>query len=151
MTTLAYKSGILAADTQMTDGTLKVPMRKLFLLGAKEGCIAICGDVARAVGFINWLQAGGDPTKWKRKQHKGVGAIYLDKWDEPFWFNDSPNPVPITAPFFAMGTGYILATGAMKTGMSAIDAVKFAGSLDTYTNEVVDYYSTKTKKIKRST
>lgn len=150
MTTIAWRNGILAADTQMTDNHIKVPMRKLFLLGANAGCIAICGDVAKALGFIDWLQSGLEPTRTKKRVYKGVGAIYIDKWDDPFWFDDSPNPVPINAPFYAMGTGHALAMGAMSTGMSAIDAVKFASTLDIYTNDQVEYYSVKTKKIKKA-
>ena len=150
MTTIAYKSSILATDTQMTDQHVRVPMRKLFLLGAGQGCVAICGDVEKAIGVVAWIKAGADPSQWKKKLYKGVAAIYIDKWGEPFWFDDGPNAVPIVAPHYAMGTGGILAMGAMSTGLSAIEAVKFASTMDIYTNDKIEYYSVKTGKIKKA-
>ncbi len=150
MTTIAYRGGILAADTQMTDNHIRVPMRKLFLLGAGQGCVAICGDVEKAIGVVAWIKAGADPSQWKKKLYKGVAAIYLDKWGEPFWFDDGPNAVPITGPYYAMGTGHTLAFGAMSTGLSAVDAVKFASTLDIYTNNQIEYYNKQTGKIKKA-
>ena len=150
MTTIALRNGILATDTQMTDGTNKVLMRKLFLVGGNGGCVAICGDVEKAMGVVAWIKGGHDPSQWKKKLYKGVAAIYIDQWGDPFWFDDGPNAVPIVSSYYAMGTGATLALGGMSSGMSAIDAVKFAATLDVYTNDKVEYYSVKTGKIKKA-
>ena len=149
MTTIAYKNGFLASDTQMTDDHIRVPMRKLFLLGANAGCVAICGDVERAMGFVAWLKAGAKPEEWKKKKYKDVGAIVIDKWDDLYWYDGGPHGVPIVGPYYAMGMGHVIATAAMQQGASAMDAVRLAGSLDIYTNQDVEYYSIKTRKIKK--
>ncbi len=134
MTTIAYRDGILAADTQMTlnncvDGTQIKIVRRGLVMAAASGTAAMCQQ------FRDWFIMGmdGDPPPAQHSQNPdwnywGLlfhGATILC-WQAPGW-------VRIVAPYFAMGSGGDYATGAMAFGATSEEAILAAMKHDTST------------------
>ena len=125
MTTIAYRAGILAADTGVCVGgsragyTVKIVRRPDGALAAAAGFAAYC------YAFRNWFLSGGDPPE--AKTDTGVmdrGTVfYADGRIEIF---EPGGRFFMTAPYYAMGSGRPEALGAMHYGAGAINAVKAA-------------------------
>lgn len=134
MTTIAYRDGVLAADTRMTingcmDGSQVKIVRRGPVMAAASGTAAMCQR------FRDWFTGGmvGDPPA---AQHEQVsdwsywGLIFHGDtilcWQGPGW-------VRVVAPYFATGSGAEYATGAMAHGATAEEAVRAAMAHDTST------------------
>ena len=133
MTVVAYDGKTLATDTQMTYGSLLTTTSKL---RADASCYyASCGDPAAAEALIEWLTSGG-PFPRIPSMPDGEPACVL--WcvprngEVPFYISSAlPQEVPLTAPYWAGGTGAGVALGAMFVGADAIKAVEAACKHDT--------------------
>ena len=64
--------------------------------------------------------------------------IYNDK---PYFCFSALYPSPIESEYFAIGSGAPYAIAAMARGDSAIEAIKFASTIDVHTNDVVQTYN----------
>lgn len=56
-----------------------------------------------------------------------------------YMFDEYVIPTRLHHPFYALGSGWKFAMAAMHTGLAPVDAVKFAGEFDIYTNQKVRY------------
>jgi 20S proteasome alpha/beta subunit len=144
MTTIAYRNGILAADTQLTDGNLRMLCHKLFKV-SQNGCFAIAGNTDDEEVWKRWFLAGADYSECPKL--KAFAAIQVDQYGDVYWWHKTTK-IPVEQPFMSIGSGEQIARAGLHMGLSAIDAVKLAGELDINTNTIVDYYSARTQKIK---
>lgn len=140
MTTIAFKDGVVAADTGLTAGgarlgyVTKIVRRELDVAGA-SGC------ASWASAFRKWFLDGeqGDPPPIKQDgQHDAAkGAIF--RHDGRINIFESGGSFELTTDMFALGSGGPEARGAMQYGASAEAAVRVAMALDegTYGNVVV--------------
>jgi ATP-dependent protease HslVU (ClpYQ) peptidase subunit len=130
MTTIAYRSGVMAADTRETDDGLILPTcdEKIIQLpnggligaaGASEQCIALMEHSARGLRANIEL----DDCEGLRVQPDGTIEVYEGK----LWR-------PVKAPFYAIGSGREIALTAMMMKASAKKAVEIACKLDAYTH-----------------
>ena len=145
MTTIAYKDGILAADTQLTEDNLKSFCRKIDVL--PEGTVvASCGGLTDQTVFLEWL---ANPKKKKPPTtfHKGFELILIDPDRDAVYYDPHCIPHKINDPIWSTGSGWKIARAAMMLGLSAKESVEFAGDIDVCTNKLVDTYDTKTKKL----
>jgi hypothetical protein len=127
VTTVAYRWGVLAADSRMMNGGWKhrYAAEKLFRL-PDGGVAAVTGTYAEAVAFVTWLQGGevGDKPSISestviRLRKNGTLTIYEG--------NASFN---VTTEFGAWGSGSPAANAAMYMGADAAKAVEIAALLD---------------------
>lgn len=146
MTTLAYKDGVLAADTQLSDSNVLYRVQKIDKL--EDGSlIGGCGQWDRCHAYIQWLKAGGlgEPPKLK-----GATLMRITP-DGVVWFNDGNGFYPIlNKTNVAIGSGGSAAMSLMEAGMSAVDAVKNVSSLDPNTSSPVQMFSLDTPVKKRA-
>jgi len=144
LTTIAYKDGILAADTQLTytDDTYG-HCHKITKL-PNDMVVACAGDTIKEHWFLKHLM--GEKIPKDKMNFKGLQSIVIDSGNV-FWAQGGIELIPIDDKFYAIGSGYRLARGAMSIGMNPKDAVKFASEVDIYTNNIVDVYDTKREKI----
>ncbi|MHC2552365.1 hypothetical protein [Bradyrhizobium elkanii] len=125
MTTIAYRHGVLAADTQSIGGgaitaqnLVKIVKRK------KDG--ALCGAsgyLAFVQAFHRWFLAGERgrfPTF-----HDGDRAFVAIK-GKPIEMFESVGSFEYDPEYVAIGSGMEFALGAMHAGANAVDAVKAA-------------------------
>lgn len=132
MTTIAYKDGVLAADTQVTASSCRVgSSRKIGMIGpvmwGAAGVLPLCQR------FDAWVRGGckGDPPPMKDTDGDTAEAIIVFDGRVVCFRSDGLDH--ITSPFYANGSGWRFAMGAMAAGASAVDAVRAAAVLDVHT------------------
>lgn len=137
MTTIAYRNGILAADTAtfIHEGNTRVPEgsgRKIVRL-SDGSCVAGSGIKREISEFARWCETGNNPEKRPsfdlstviRVWPDGRGEVYDGKYDE----RDISG-----CEFYAIGSGSAAALGAMYAGASASEAVQIAMKIDPWTD-----------------
>jgi ATP-dependent protease HslVU (ClpYQ) peptidase subunit len=161
MTTIAYKDGILAADTQLTlgDNIRAISSPKIMQLNNDTVLAAAggTGEILKAKAFFTrndwWDKLDESPTFKKDDDDDGGFEALL--WFKGNLYMCSGNcyPEPLVDGYYAIGNGWILALAAMKLGQSAPEAILFAGEHNIYTNKIVQTLNVKelqTKKTRRS-
>jgi len=128
MTTVAYRNGVLAADSLATSNdTVTGHAAKLKRL-VDGRLAAMLGRTGAAQRLLAWIEAGqqGD-------QPDGDASVVIIDQDGASYYDDGVHERCSAAPFKAWGTGGCLAIGAMAAGASAEEAVRIACEWDIYT------------------
>lgn len=136
MTTIAYKDGVLAADTRSSIGdSLLGDLVKI--VRRPDGHLAgAAGSAAYLSAFHRWFLAGenGDPPhagEAKDWLDRGIIIIFRPNGDVEVF---EPEGSHLThAPYFAIGSGRPEALGAMFAGGDAVTAVRAAIEHDAHT------------------
>lgn len=149
MTTLVYRDGILAAETQITYGSTIMPggVRKIHKLKT--------GDL---YGFTGSLEAGQIMLDWFRDPKPSLPDIKTDKFEAllvsaktgKLMFYESQDWIPLDLPYVAMGSGKEHAYGALLMGADAKQAVRVATKLDCNSGGKVNWLELKNWKGLRS-
>lgn len=138
MTTVAYRDGIMAADSIMScteDGEYEWlrPTRKLFRLSTgafKGGLAGTAGTNGSGLVFLKWIQDqwAGAVDEFSRPDLKDgeFTCLILTPDQRLLEYDQWLEPEEITMPFHAIGTGAPIALGAMYAGASAKEAVEIA-------------------------
>lgn len=128
MTTIAYRHGILAADTRMIHGSAIIAENIIKIVRRDDG--AMCGgagDCAWVQAFHRWFLDGEhDDPPVVEENSKGV----IVKKRKPIEYFEPCGTVEFRAPYFAFGSGKEFALGAFWAGASAADAVRAAMQFD---------------------
>ncbi len=144
MTTIAYKDGVLAADSRMTAGTqlrsdnypkiTDMSSRKATLLGKQVLVYALAGAVSGKVVFEQVLEEGLDPliTLDSKDDFQAIcvtedTAYMVNKEEDAQNFNIVEIPKGV---YYAMGSGHAVANYVLKKGGDPVDAVVAAISTD---------------------
>lgn len=126
MTTIAYKDGVVAADTQITTGAgwTASSVQKIHRVGPY--IVGACGDLVELEAMRNWLRKGMPDDAYPfPKDSESEGFIILP--DGSFvCLMPEGKIVRETAAYYAWGSGCRFAIGAMAAGLSAEDAVRVA-------------------------
>lgn len=128
MTTIAYRAGVMAADTQVTAGIIVGTTTKI--VRRKDGALcAGVGSLPWVQAFHRWFMAGeeGDPPEVPEDSR----GLIIGKRG-PFEMFETNGAFEIKEPFIALGTGREFALGAMYVGATAAAAVKAAMEFDPY-------------------
>lgn len=134
MTTIAFRDGAMAADTQVSCGDLKYRTTKLVRLPC-GGVAGACGLLSEAVKAFEWLKSGkGKPPKLRGTS---VLAAYADGrvgvYEDKAW-----TLLPFSGPV-AIGSGSQAALAAMlHFKASPVEAVRAAAAVDPSTSEPVE-------------
>jgi ATP-dependent protease HslVU (ClpYQ) peptidase subunit len=151
MTTIAYKDGILAADSQVSAGNriCNNDFHKVQRIDSPDYgsvYIAAAGTLSHILemfDFVETLFAGEEPEAIKfasdqfqvvmlREDGTLLEGILTEASTNILWI-ECENP-------WSIGSGSDFAMGAMFAGMSAEEAVSLASRLDVYTNDNVKVY-----------
>ncbi|UTU07686.1 hypothetical protein CcrC1_gp493 [Caulobacter phage C1] len=132
MSTLAYKDGVLAADTRVTDGGVIVgSVSKIRRVGPV--LIAGCGDLLDLERFHVWVKAGLED---------GFAVEDSECWliapGHPFLVFEATGFLSLEAPFHAAGSGGKFARGALSMGADAVEAIRCAQQHDTLSGGPID-------------
>jgi ATP-dependent protease HslVU (ClpYQ) peptidase subunit len=134
MTIIAYRDGVMAADTGITDGGFVTCGRKLH---KKNGhIIGFAGDVAQALVFVDWFFNQKKNRKPDLGHEGDWEAMILNKDGVTTW-GRSLRPIPLSEDFYAIGSGSVGAMYAMEQGATAEEAVRIACKRDPYCREPV--------------
>ena len=134
MTTIAFKDGVMAADTQATAYNVTFPVQKVWRL-PDGGVVACCGSASKGWAGIRWLMDGerGEPPILDDET-----TLVIARPDGSIWLAEGQFPAfPTLARELAHGCGRDFALSAMADGKSAVEAVMFAASQDVMTGSPV--------------
>lgn len=142
MTTIAFRQGVLATDTQMSYGSTQytVPGIKLFYAGSYA--VGFAGDIRYGPLVKRWfdLQCPLGVEEYNRLWDDGWDIIAMDRHGHLHTaFADVV--YPLDNQFYAIGSGSHYALGAMHMGASAVQAVAAAARFDVDTNAVIEHIS----------
>lgn len=140
MTTIAYREGVLCADTSVHDRDTYVGAMDKIVKRKSDGKLAgAAGAMEDVVAFLDWFMRGSRGSLSVSKTGNFEGLVVHGK-GEVEWFGANGRSKPILLadfPFTAIGSGFKVAMGAMAHGASAQDAIKIACQLDVYTREPI--------------
>lgn len=133
MTIIAYKDGILAADSVSVRGGMRAPIMQPKLIRAPDGTITGSAGSGPALHeFRQWVIAGMNftnlPAGWDKNSADDLDALIL-KPDGSLWRMDQKYrlyPLPRNSTCIGDNDAAVFAEGAMAAGMSAPDAVRLA-------------------------
>ena len=138
MTTIAYRDGVLAADSRLTADSGKHTCKKLFRKRITEGkktfevIIATAGHSSSGMVFHDWY-GSGKPIPDVLIHHGGDFLCLVLRPDGLYEYDLYCRGERIEEEFYAIGSGAMAALAAMHCGKSAVDAVRIAARIDTYT------------------
>ena len=142
MTTIAYRDGVLAADSLLRCGQTRFGIvRKI--IQANGLAAALTGDMQDTVLLRRWLQAGcpecgnDGVSPWAILGQDGGSGIVVGSGGAMI-FDYRLRRYPVEAPFYADGSGADIAIGAMAAGATAEEAVRIACRYDTGSSEPVE-------------
>jgi ATP-dependent protease HslVU (ClpYQ) peptidase subunit len=141
MTTIAYRAGVIAADSRAWSGD-KMPIgNKQKIRRLADG--SLLGISTNIPGFAEalwkWIEAGrvyNDAPKANREMNFEI--LLVDPEGQVFYANDEFHLTgPLEAQFFAIGSGAQYALGAMRHGADAEAAVECGCALDVWSSHPV--------------
>lgn len=146
MTTIAWDSKEMAADSQLTQNGLVTHTVKIWK--GSNFILAVCGAIDEGYAFKAVLE--GEMKEKNAAISKDFAAmVWWDSGEIEEYYNTMV-PVPVYGKYNAMGSGAPVALAAMHAGKSAREAVELAKKLDAYTGgKVVSYSWDKVKKGKK--
>lgn len=132
MTTIAYRKGVLAGDSQATDDQVW-RTKKIHRLNTEAGVLLVgyCGEIHAALVFIEWLK--NNESRKPDLSNEAFEAIVIAETGRVTIWTPSLVPWRPAGEFFAIGSGAKAALGAMHAGKGAVEAVKIAAKIDPYT------------------
>ena len=124
MTTIAYKGGILAADSNCSAGGVRVyQVRKIFRID-DGSLVGFAGDLAEGMKLVDWLDDGADEET--RPGLQNVHGLVVRPSGRITLYEQGVPINPRKPKYIAIGTGQATAMGAMFWGASAVGAVRAA-------------------------
>lgn len=135
MTTIAYRDGVLAADTLQTSGSVRVGLTVKIDRRDDGTMVAACGDAAYAHKFRAWVMAGeqGDAPLPQRENGNDEGSGIIFRPDGTVVRCEAGGLFTMTGPHHAFGSGREFALGVMALGMGALEGIKAAMAHCIYT------------------
>jgi ATP-dependent protease HslVU (ClpYQ) peptidase subunit len=133
-----YKDGTLAADTQLTNGNVKMTCTKIKRL-TKHLAIACAGDTTDEYKAHKYF---ADPN-WKDKEPPVVNKKFeciLIHHGIPYFCLGNLYPVLMEHHYYAIGSGWTFGLAGCQCGFTAEIAVQFASQFDAFTNNKVETF-----------
>lgn len=141
MTTIAYRSGVLAAESLIAYNNFTNGFRsKIAQVG--EYMVALAGAAWLREPLEQWVADGCNtkkvPTLLMENEDK-FSTLIVDKDGRAYQF-DNGYLIPVHADYIAIGSGSMLALGAMAHGASAMEAVAAAALHDKNSGGPIDAF-----------
>lgn len=129
MTTIAYKDGVLAADSMVSESRTWCGVTKKLWQSPKGAIAAAAGSAHDCAEFGRWVEGGmkEDDAPVLNENFEGI-VVSLD--GTVTFYDDECKPLAMDAPHYASGSGGQFALGAMSAGATAEQAVKIAAFYD---------------------
>jgi hypothetical protein len=124
MTTITFKAGILAADTLISYSNITNGNRNKIARCGKH-TVALAGNTYLRRPLEEWVADGCNPASVPQAlldDDAVFAALIIDQDGNVFEF-DNGYLTPVYADYTAIGSGAMLALGAMAHGASAVEAV----------------------------
>jgi 20S proteasome alpha/beta subunit len=138
VTTIAYRDGVLAADTRGYAGDARPLGQKSKIERLEDGTlIGVSSSIPGGGETVRRWYADGRPNDIELPAN--FTMIAISREGDVFYAKDMPHlSGPLRAPYFAIGSGADFALGALEAGMSAKGSVLLACRLDVWSDEPVE-------------
>lgn len=144
MTTIAFRGGVMAADSCVSieteaGGARKFKCEKLFRKTIGKGrakrqvIMGLSGESSPGLLYLDWYGSDKDPPTQLIDGQADFSALILTV-DGLFEADAYCRPERIIEPFYAIGSGAKAALGAMHAGASARRAVEIACRIDPFSS-----------------
>lgn len=141
MTTIAYKDGILAADSLTCVGDIAWNKNARKIIDLEKGNFLAC------TGYITTSHKVADYIKKNGIANLGNLNTYYKDNMFLLWYNKNIYTIDAEmfphkldrSKFYSLGSGREIAMGAMQVGKSAKEAIKAAIELDTFSGGKVNF------------
>lgn len=133
MTTIAYRGGVLAADSRAYSGGAAPIGAKVKIHRLPDGTLfgVSSNNVGADTLLRRWVEGGCQPAESGDLKPDSFSVLLIRPDGAVFYANDNLDlSGPLSAPFFAIGSGKEAALGAMVMGADARRAVEVACELD---------------------
>lgn len=160
MTTIAYKDGIIAADSQVTmeDIVANYEFIKIQVIPkiinekTVEIPIAMAGKCTDFIKYINYFKQKEDifgvPDEEIMPELEEFSGVFY--YDGNFYeVDDDLIPLQVGS-WGSIGSGCLFAMGALQFGASAIEAVAVSKELDVRTGKSIHYVDVKEMIVRRA-
>lgn len=131
MTTIAYRDGILASDSDAGRGDYRCAGSTQKLFRTREGVCGVTGGIARAMAIVRWLGAD-EPQGECPIATDEFTVIHVKRGGTVDLHEDGGVHHP-QFEFMAWGSGMAAALGALYAGADARQAVAIAAKIDPHT------------------
>lgn len=136
MSTVAYRDGVMAADT-LASGPVCRTTKKLHRVG--DVIIGGVGNLSDLLVFVRWYGSGADLKALPEFRMYGrndeapdFSALVLSPRGLTHW-TEYFQPLPVFDDYTAVGSGAYAALGAMAVGAAAAEAIAVAAQIDVHT------------------
>jgi 20S proteasome alpha/beta subunit len=133
MTTIAYKDGILVADTQLTSGDRKFRCEKLHRFASGD-LFAGAGGLSDVLKLRRWVADGCPNETPEFSERADVECIWVKVDGTVLFVDQDCEPMRITDTAVSIGSGSQYAMAAMECGLSAEEAIGIAAKFDPATS-----------------
>ena len=132
MTTIAFRDGVMATDSLVTDGSniYRGTTKKIYRIG--DSLLSMCGNLGLFDVMVDWVSRGMPLGDLPNVGNESDFAAMLVSRDRLVGFTEKFRIQEHTAEFHAMGSGNEIALGAMAMGATAEQAVETACRFDVY-------------------
>jgi hypothetical protein len=128
VTIIAYRNGVIAADTGMTSGDSRFGRISKIARSPSGDLGGAAGTAAYSQAFCQWVALGCPdelaPTPKEDANNMDRGVVF--RTDGVIVVHEPAGTFTCSADYFALGSGRPEALGAMFMGGTAIDAVRAA-------------------------
>lgn len=137
MTIVAWDGETLAADRRTCVGIYKAAsVTKIFRVPG--GLVGISGLLSVGLQIKDWILNEGKPEDYPDVGEDNEATVLWIRPKKILLMSDSPTPVALETPHFAIGSGSEYALAAMHLGCTAREAVDVACDLDVGCGNGVD-------------
>lgn len=128
MTTIAYRDGVMAADSGAWHNSASHAWANKLARGPDGTLFGCAGSAAEAEAFLCWVRAGyeGDMPKPRAKDEDSSFIVLRVPVGGPVELLTAFGTERYDAPYFAIGSGAETALGALFVGASAERAIEAA-------------------------
>lgn len=127
MTTIAYRDGVIAADSLVSSGPNRAGHVVKIARGPDGALGGAAGDMWACVQFLRAVETG---TALPAERGSDFDALFVDASGRVHYVGDKGDPVLVEGEYFALGSGEAAALGAMEMGATAVRAVEVAVKID---------------------
>ena len=126
MTVIAYRSGLMAADSCVSQGAMTVGSMPKIVKTPGGWLVGGAGLASTIRTFLKWASNDFAPTSRPTTKPKDLSGIAVSPEGVVHFYEDDWEPFVIDGPYHAIGSGGDAALIAMDMGASAKRAVKAA-------------------------
>jgi hypothetical protein len=132
VTTIVYRDGVMACDSQVTCSEVKYAKAKKIRKLGDGSLLGVSGNWAAAYRLLMGVREDGTIPPALLETTKGAGALFI-RPDRSMWCIEGGKGggvYPVLGPYLADGSGFLAAMAAMMGGADAVKAVQIACELD---------------------